>query len=130
MTVSNFVNEQNERDRVKMIEDDFVSLKVELIHVWKKYQNFVVDSSNENWHLFRENLHRIFTSVGVNMDFTLLLQKETHSTPAKLGLADSSLLPPDAPHPTPSHRRFPRRRALNAESSSENAPKPLKAESV
>ena len=67
---------QQERDCVKMIEDEFVSLKVELVHAWYKYQNFVTDCSNDNWDLFRENLHQIFASVGINMDFTLLLKKK------------------------------------------------------
>ena len=57
---------QHERDRVKMIEDNFDSLKVELVHASKKYLNFVADSSNDNWDLFRGKLHQIFTSVGVN----------------------------------------------------------------
>ena len=93
---------QNERDRVKMIEDEFVSLKVELVHAWYKYHYFIADCSNDNWDLFRENLHRIFASVGINMDFTLLTQKETNSTPVKLGLADSSShsQPPSFAFPT------------------------------
>ena len=43
---------------------------MELVYAWYKYYDFVADCSNDNWDL--------------------LLQKETNSTPVKLGLADSS----------------------------------------
>ena len=48
---------QQERDCVKMNEDEFVSLKVELVHAWYKYQNFVADCSNDNWDHFCGDLH-------------------------------------------------------------------------
>ena len=89
---------QNERERVKMIDDEFLSLKVELVEAWFEYHNFVSDSSNENWDLFRVKLHQIFISVGVNMDCTHVLEKENslnHSAQAKFGLAHSFLLPPE-----------------------------------